>query len=152
MGIEDYHVIGLVGEGSFGKVYKGRRKYTRQVGSARLVSLAVFSDDFGYSYTPHQRPHEPTRCDLGHRQLLTVHVIYLILIQTVAMKFILKHGKTDKDLHNLRQEIEVTNCCCLFIYLHVKIGYVCHVNEGLCVGVGDGLHCGRETLSPKQMG
>jgi serine/threonine protein kinase len=31
MGIEDYHVIDLVGEGSFGKVYKGRRKYTRQV-------------------------------------------------------------------------------------------------------------------------
>ncbi|KAL6657315.1 hypothetical protein ACP70R_005095 [Stipagrostis hirtigluma subsp. patula] len=56
MGIEDYHVIELVGEGSFGKVYKGRRKYTRQ---------------------------------------------------TVAMKFILKHGKTDKDLHNLRQEIEI---------------------------------------------
>jgi len=23
------------------------------------------------------------------------------------MKFILKHGKTDKDIHNLRQEIEV---------------------------------------------
>ncbi|CAL5037407.1 unnamed protein product [Urochloa decumbens] len=56
MGIEDYHVIELVGEGSFGKVYKGRRKYTRQ---------------------------------------------------TVAMKFILKHGKTDKDIHNLRQEIEI---------------------------------------------
>lgn len=31
MGMEDYHVIGLVGEGSFGKVYKGRRKYTCQV-------------------------------------------------------------------------------------------------------------------------
>ncbi|CAA6654889.1 unnamed protein product [Spirodela intermedia] len=28
MGLEDYHVIELVGEGSFGKVYKGRRKYT----------------------------------------------------------------------------------------------------------------------------
>ncbi|CAN6214656.1 unnamed protein product [Urochloa humidicola] len=56
MGIDDYHVIDLVGEGSFGKVYKGRRKYTRQ---------------------------------------------------TVAMKFILKHGKTDKDIHNLRQEIEI---------------------------------------------
>ncbi|EEE53136.1 hypothetical protein OsJ_35944 [Oryza sativa Japonica Group] len=56
MGIEDYHVIVLVGEGSFGKVYMGRRKYTRQ---------------------------------------------------TVAMKFILKHGKTDKDIHNLRQEIEI---------------------------------------------
>ena len=32
----------------------------------------------------------------------------VILIQTVAMKFILKHGKSDKDIHNLRQEIEVT--------------------------------------------
>ncbi|KAK1677771.1 hypothetical protein QYE76_038619 [Lolium multiflorum] len=56
MGVEDYHVVELVGEGSFGKVYKGRRKYSRQ---------------------------------------------------TVAMKFILKHGKSDKDIHNLRQEIEI---------------------------------------------
>ena len=65
-----------------------------------------------------------------------MHVICLILIQTVAMKFILKHGKMDKDLHNLRQEIEVTNCCCLFIYLYFKIGYVCHINEALEVGDG----------------
>ncbi|KAH0978647.1 hypothetical protein GBA52_005824 [Prunus armeniaca] len=56
MGVENYHVIELVGEGSFGKVYKGRRKYTGQ---------------------------------------------------TVAMKFIMKHGKSDKDIHNLRQEIEI---------------------------------------------
>nr|XP_024927877.1 serine/threonine-protein kinase TIO isoform X2 [Ziziphus jujuba var. spinosa] len=56
MGVENYHVIELVGEGSFGKVYKGRRKFTGQ---------------------------------------------------TVAMKFIMKHGKTDKDIHNLRQEIEI---------------------------------------------
>ncbi|KAL7003793.1 non-specific serine,threonine protein kinase [Sarracenia purpurea var. burkii] len=55
MGVENYHVIELVGEGSFGKVYKGRRKYTGQ---------------------------------------------------TVAMKFILKHGKSEKDILNLRQEIE----------------------------------------------
>ncbi|RAL46323.1 hypothetical protein DM860_015316 [Cuscuta australis] len=56
MGVENYHVIELVGEGSFGKVYKGRRKFTGQ---------------------------------------------------TVAMKFIPKHGKSDKDIHNLRQEIEI---------------------------------------------
>ncbi|KAF5174888.1 Serine/threonine-protein kinase TIO [Thalictrum thalictroides] len=56
MGVENYHVIHIVGEGSFGKVYKGRRKYTGQ---------------------------------------------------TVAMKFILKHGKSEKDIHNLRQEIEI---------------------------------------------
>ncbi|GAB2249639.1 hypothetical protein Droror1_Dr00012998 [Drosera rotundifolia] len=56
MGVENYHVIDLVGEGSFGKVYKGRLKYTGQ---------------------------------------------------TVAMKFIMKHGKSEKDLQNLRQEIEI---------------------------------------------
>ncbi|KAF6164163.1 hypothetical protein GIB67_010133 [Kingdonia uniflora] len=56
MVVENYHVIELVGEGSFGKVYKGRRKFTGQ---------------------------------------------------TVAMKFILKHGKSEKDIHNLRQEIEI---------------------------------------------
>ncbi|KAI4352373.1 hypothetical protein L6164_006633 [Bauhinia variegata] len=56
MGVENYHVIELVGEGSFGKVYKGRRKYTGK---------------------------------------------------TVAMKFIMKHGKSEKDIHNLRQEIEI---------------------------------------------
>nr|GMD53662.1 serine/threonine-protein kinase TIO [Ipomoea batatas] len=56
VGVENYHVIELVGEGSFGKVYKGRRKYTGQ---------------------------------------------------TVAMKFIPKHGKSEKDIHNLRQEIEI---------------------------------------------
>uniref|UniRef100_A0A251UQD2 non-specific serine/threonine protein kinase n=1 Tax=Helianthus annuus TaxID=4232 RepID=A0A251UQD2_HELAN len=56
MGVENYHVIELVGEGSFGKVYKGRRKFTGQF---------------------------------------------------VAMKFILKHGKSKNDIQNLRQEIEV---------------------------------------------
>ncbi|KAJ4831260.1 hypothetical protein Tsubulata_044914 [Turnera subulata] len=56
MGVEDYHVIEMVGEGSFGKVYKGRRKCTGQ---------------------------------------------------TVAMKFIMKHGKSDRDIHSLRQEIEI---------------------------------------------
>ncbi|KAK1425064.1 hypothetical protein QVD17_20408 [Tagetes erecta] len=52
----DYHVIELVGEGSFGQVYKGRRKFTGQ---------------------------------------------------TVAMKFILKNGRSEKDIQNLRQEIEI---------------------------------------------
>ncbi|XP_078429456.1 kinase family with ARM repeat domain-containing protein isoform X2 [Wolffia australiana] len=56
MGLEEYHVTELVGEGSFGKVYKGRRKFTGK---------------------------------------------------TVALKFILKHGRTEKDLQNLRQEIEI---------------------------------------------
>lgn len=49
--MENYHVIELVGEGSFGKVYKARRKRSAQI---------------------------------------------------VAIKFIVKHGKTDKDIHNLR--------------------------------------------------
>eukprot|EP00026_Physarum_polycephalum_P000940 Phypoly_transcript_00941.p1 GENE.Phypoly_transcript_00941~~Phypoly_transcript_00941.p1 ORF type:complete len:920 (+),score=130.35 Phypoly_transcript_00941:137-2896(+) len=53
---DNYHVIELIGEGSFGKVYKGRRKYTGQI---------------------------------------------------VALKFIPKHGKSEKDIRNLRSEINI---------------------------------------------
>ena len=54
--MDNYHVLELIGEGSFGKVYKGRRKYTGQI---------------------------------------------------VAMKFIPKTGRSEKELTNLRREIEI---------------------------------------------
>ena len=54
--MEKYLVLEHIGEGSFGKVYKARRKNT------------------GF---------------------------------TVAMKFITKHGKSEKDIKNLRQEIGI---------------------------------------------
>ncbi|CAM9140358.1 unnamed protein product, partial [Discosporangium mesarthrocarpum] len=54
--LSQYHVLERIGEGSFGKVYKGRRKHTGQ---------------------------------------------------TVALKFISKHGKSSKDIRNLRQEIAI---------------------------------------------
>lgn len=34
--MERYHILELIGEGSFGKVYKGRKKYSGQVSSLRL--------------------------------------------------------------------------------------------------------------------
>ncbi|KAK7488222.1 hypothetical protein BaRGS_00020529 [Batillaria attramentaria] len=54
--MDNYHVLEIIGEGSFGKVYKGRRKYTGQI---------------------------------------------------VALKFIPKVGKSDKELRGLRREIEI---------------------------------------------
>ncbi|PRP76426.1 hypothetical protein PROFUN_12038 [Planoprotostelium fungivorum] len=54
--MNEYIVIELIGEGSFGKVYKGRRKYTGQI---------------------------------------------------VALKFIRKTGKSDKDIKRLRSEIDI---------------------------------------------
>lgn len=54
--MDKYQIIEHIGEGSFGKVYKARRKNT------------------GF---------------------------------TVAMKFIAKHGKSEKDIKNLRQEIRI---------------------------------------------
>lgn len=54
--IDDYHVLDLIGEGSFGRVFKGRRKQTSQ---------------------------------------------------TVALKFIPKKGKNEKELNTLRQEINI---------------------------------------------
>ncbi|GFN99541.1 serine/threonine-protein kinase 36 [Plakobranchus ocellatus] len=54
--MENYHVLEIIGEGSFGKVYKGRKKYTSQI---------------------------------------------------VALKFIPKMGKSDKELKGLRREIDI---------------------------------------------
>ncbi|NWH56192.1 STK36 kinase, partial [Geococcyx californianus] len=54
--MEKYHVLEVIGEGSFGRVYKGRRKYSAQV---------------------------------------------------VALKFIPKVGRSEKELKNLQQEIEI---------------------------------------------
>jgi|TARA_B110000977_G_scaffold112452_1_gene145707 serine/threonine protein kinase len=53
---DDYHILELVGEGSFGRVYKARRKFTGAI---------------------------------------------------TAMKFIAKHGKSEKDIKSLRQEIDI---------------------------------------------
>ncbi|KAL5015967.1 hypothetical protein ScPMuIL_005556 [Solemya velum] len=57
--MDKYHVLELIGEGSFGKVYKGRKKFSGQV---------------------------------------------------VAMKFIPKVGKPEKELRNLRREIDIMRC------------------------------------------
>ncbi|OWK13027.1 STK36, partial [Cervus elaphus hippelaphus] len=55
--MEKYHVLEMIGEGSFGRVYKGRRKYSAQV--------------------------------------------------VVALKFIPKLGRSEKELRNLQREIEI---------------------------------------------
>jgi fused len=54
--MDNYHILHPIGEGSFGKVFKGRRKNSGQI---------------------------------------------------LALKFISKRGKSDKDQANLRQEIEI---------------------------------------------
>ena len=51
--MDEYHLAEQIGEGSFGKVFKGRRRYTSQI---------------------------------------------------VALKLINKHGKSEKDMRNLRDE------------------------------------------------
>lgn len=54
--MENYQIIDVIGEGSFGKVYKARKKYSGQI---------------------------------------------------VAIKFIPKRGKMDKELKNIRREIDI---------------------------------------------
>ena len=56
MGVENYHVVELVGEGSFGKVYKGRRKYTGQV---RKEKFSCSNSRFLCDNSPH---HCETAC------------------------------------------------------------------------------------------
>lgn len=51
--MENYHVVELVGEGSFGKVYKGRRKYTGQVVGECLAASPAYS---GGGHSPPRPP------------------------------------------------------------------------------------------------
>lgn len=36
--MENYHILERIGEGSFGKVYRGRRKYSGQIVALKFVS------------------------------------------------------------------------------------------------------------------
>lgn len=38
--MENYHVLEIIGEGSFGKVYKGRKKYSSQVSAHCKICLS----------------------------------------------------------------------------------------------------------------
>ncbi|XP_064290857.1 serine/threonine-protein kinase 36 isoform X2 [Passer domesticus] len=60
--MENYHVLEVIGEGSFGRVYKGRRKHSAQL---------------------------------------------FLLWKVVALKFIPKVGRSEKELKNLQREIEI---------------------------------------------
>jgi serine/threonine protein kinase len=60
--MDEYHLAEQVGEGSFGRVFKGRRRYTSQ---------------------------------------------------TVAIKLMQKHGKSEKDMRNLRQVRPRARCWAL---------------------------------------
>ena len=35
---DDYHILELVGEGSFGRVYKARRKFTGQITAMKFIA------------------------------------------------------------------------------------------------------------------
>lgn len=60
--MENYHILHQIGEGSFGKVFKGRRKH-----SGQIVALKFITKRFNSKY----------------------------------------RGKSEKELVNLRQEIEI---------------------------------------------
>lgn len=83
--MENYNVVELVGEGSFGKVYKARRRYTGQIVVRGRLHL------------------HPSACRAASAALGA----HSVPPAAQAIKFILKHGKSEKDIRSLRQEIEI---------------------------------------------
>jgi serine/threonine protein kinase len=98
--MDAYNVVELVGEGSFGKVYKARRRFTGQI-VVRLQEQCM------------QLEHV-----VGLPCLHALTTLFFLLPLCVcscprtpgarqAIKFIMKHGKSEKDIRALRQEIEI---------------------------------------------
>ena len=115
--MENYHKLERIGEGSFGRVYKGRRKCTGQTVGGWLGARTREEPRLPPPPPPSMRrtpgrcppspprpplppPPPPPRRPARHSQPAGT-------IQQVALKFITKHGKTPKDLRNLRQEIGI---------------------------------------------
>lgn len=42
--MENYHILHAIGEGSFGKVFKGRRKNSGQISALKFISKRGKSD------------------------------------------------------------------------------------------------------------
>jgi fused-like protein len=82
--MENYHVVDLVGEGSFGKVKLSVALGVTQCSDAHLTRMAP--------------PLSSCQVYKGRRKQTG---------QITAMKFIMKHGKSEKDVKSLRQEIEI---------------------------------------------
>ena len=43
--MENYHIIGMIGEGSFGRVYKARRKYTGHIVALKFITKSGKSEN-----------------------------------------------------------------------------------------------------------
>ena len=87
--MDAYNVIELVGEGSFGKVYKARRRFTGQIVVRLLPERGA------------------TRRASPWPVLTHAHAVAHPPPRPQAIKFIMKHGKSEKDIRALRQEIEI---------------------------------------------
>ena len=91
--MERYHVLELIGEGSFGKVYKGRKKYSGQV--CKLTLNNFESRDLRF------------RCERNVYAVSTYSFLNYPEFQVVALKFIPKVGRSEKELKNLQREIDI---------------------------------------------
>ena len=67
-GMEAYHILCLIGEGSFGKVYKGRRKECRQVSCCLLAVVLSCHDAMNAGSS--SEIHPQTWQDCGRAALL----------------------------------------------------------------------------------
>lgn len=111
MGLEDYHVVEPIGEGSFGKVYKGRRKYTGQIVAMKFILKHGKSEkDIRYAHKPDLPP--PLHHFKCYSRLSEILFLFFSMVDSISRRspgLALRVKSVDFWVlsRNLRQEIEI---------------------------------------------
>ena len=120
MGLDRYIRKEIIGEGSFGKVSRGLKVLQTSLPPS-IIRSCSHMDPGGTAAVTSRYILTAQCCTRAHVDdgLVTLCILEQVYKgrrtgtgQTVAMKFILKHGKSQKDIVSLRQEIEILRGLC----------------------------------------
>ena len=117
--MENYHLIERIGEGSFGKVYKGRRKFSGQIVALKFITKASKSQEDLY----HLRSEIQILRKLSHPNIISMKDTFetkddFVVVTEYAQGELYQILQDDKSLpENIVRDIAIQLVHALY-YLH----------------------------------